>query len=137
MKWKPLLFQMPISIILLTISANLLGFLSSTFFQSCYVFFGEILGEETLYAQIMYSLGAGMFIAYVAIPFSLVLIIVITLFFSRMTKWHLILSIIIGLFLGTSFLGPIYWGIPVLAYILTTSVSTCLLLMWRQKHLTR
>jgi hypothetical protein len=137
MKWKPLFFQVPISIISLTLLANLFGFLSSTLFQSTYVIFTGVLGEEPLSSQIMYSLGAGMFIAYAAVPFSLVLIIVITLIFSRLNKWHLILSFIIGLFLGISALGSIYWGIPILTYIFTTAVSSCLLIMWRQKHLTK
>ncbi len=136
MKWKPLLFQMPLSIIMLTLLANAGGFVSSGVFQSIYVVFGAALGEESLAVQIGYSFGAGLFIALAAVPISLILIVVITLTCSRLNRWHLVLSIGIGVYLGKSALGSIYWGIPIFAYTFTTAVATCLLILWRQKHLT-
>lgn len=139
MKWKPLLLQMPVSIILLTLLANFLGLLSSTLFQSIFVIVSKAaLVEGPIVTQINYSFGAGMFIAYGAVPFSLALVVLITLCCSRFNKWHLIVSILIGLIFGTSYLGSIYWGIPILAYVFTTAVSTCLLIMWRhRKHLAK
>ena len=135
MSWKPLIVRMPISIVLLTILANILGFIASAVFQSIYVLSTDVLEGDSLGTQLSYSSGAGMFIAYAAVPVSVVLMAVVCTFTSKIGKWHLALALVLGVFLGLGSLGSIYWGIPVFSYVLVTAVSSCLLIMQRQKHL--
>jgi len=135
MSSKPLILRMPISIVLLTILANILGFIASAVFQSIYVLSTDVFEGESVGAQVLYSSGTGMFIAYAAVPVSVVLMAVVCTFTSKIGKWHLALALALGVFLGLGSLGSIYWGIPVFSYVLVTAVSSCLLIMQRQKHL--
>ena len=134
--FRPLIFKMPVSVIFLTILANLIGFLSSGFFQTVNVLLTGALEKESIGVIVAYSAGAGFFISLYAIPISLVLVGCAALISSRFTRWHLGVTLMLGLFIGISGMGNFYIAVPILAYTVTTAVASCMLILWRQRNLT-
>lgn len=125
---------MPGTVLVSTIAGNIAGLLLAGIFQSTYIATTQQL-NHTLWDQLGYSFGAGIFVASVAVPFSIVLMIVVTLVSWRFTRWHLALGTAFGLYFGIGALGSIYWGIPVLTYSLGTAICSCWLVLRRQQQM--
>lgn len=133
MRQKTLFLRMPLSILFITLLANMAGLYNVTLFQFLHVFFSSdpFIGHIS-FQTFVYSYRIGLHIAFFAVPISILTLMLVTFVTVSFKKWQVVFILFSGLAIGCTGFGSFYWGVPIFSYVVTTSALSCVLIIWRQ-----